>query len=67
MRTTLNIDEALLRQAMTAAGAGTRTEAIELGLQALVERAARQRLARLWGGIPTAEAPARRRGRPARR
>jgi Arc/MetJ family transcription regulator len=64
MRTTLDIDEALLDEARAAAGATTKTETVEMGLRALLERAARRRLARLAGRIPSARAPRRRRAAP---
>lgn len=37
-RTTLDIDETLLRQAMEASGAKTKTEAVELALRELVRQ-----------------------------
>jgi Arc/MetJ family transcription regulator len=61
MRTTLDLDEELLAEAQRVSGAPTRTATIELGLRALVERAARRRLAALRGAIPEARAPPRRR------
>ena len=42
MRTTLDIDEVLLEEAMRASGASTKTEAIEAGLRELVRRVARR-------------------------
>lgn len=61
MRTTLEIDPALLAAAMDASGAPSKTAAVRLGLQSLVDRAARLRLAALKGKIPDASAPPRRR------
>lgn len=61
MRTTLEIDSDLLDEAMAASGASTKTAAVRLGLEALVEQAARRRLAALRGKIPEIEAPPRRR------
>ena len=61
MRTTLEIDRALLEEAMKVTGAPTKTEAVRLGLRALVDDAARRRLAALRGKIPGASAPPRRR------
>lgn len=61
MRTTLDIDADLLAAAMEAANAPTKTAAVHLGLEALVEAAARRRLAALKGQIPEARAPSRRR------
>jgi Arc/MetJ family transcription regulator len=60
MRTTLDIDEDLLKTALRLTGAATKTEVIELGLRALVEQAARRRLAALAGSVPGAKAPPRR-------
>ena len=61
MRTTLDIDAELLNEAMRLTGAPTKTAAIHLGLKALVDEAARGRLAALRGRIPEATAPRRRR------
>lgn len=61
MRTTLDIDAELLDQAIRATGAPSKTVAVRLGLEALVDQAARQRLKALRGKIPSAKAPPRRR------
>ncbi len=61
MRTTLDIDAELLDEAMRLTGAPTKTAAVHLGLKALVDEAARRRLAALEGRIPEATAPRRRR------
>jgi Arc/MetJ family transcription regulator len=61
MRTTLDLDEELLEAAARATGAPTKTALIELGLRALIEQAARRRLAERRGTIPKAGAPRRRR------
>lgn len=61
MRTTLDLNEELLREAMEAIRAPTKTAAVHAGLEALVERAARKRLANLYGRVPRAEAGSRRR------
>jgi Arc/MetJ family transcription regulator len=63
MRTTLNIDDELMAAARKAVGVESKTRVIEMGLRALVEAAARQRLAALHGALPTAKAPPRRRPR----
>lgn len=61
MRTTLDLDQALLEQALAATGVRTKTEVIELGLRALLERDARRRLKALHGKLPDlAETPRRR-------
>ncbi len=43
-RTTLDIDETLLKQAMEASGAKTKTEAVEFALQELVRHQRRREL-----------------------
>ena len=67
MRTTLNIDAELLDAARQATGIRTKTELVEAGLRALVEQAARVRLAALEGKIADAAAPYRRRAPQGRR
>lgn len=70
MRTTLDLDEDLLKSAMSAVRntmkTTTKTAVIEQGLRELVARAARERLASLYGSDPTAKAPPRRRAAPKR-
>lgn len=61
MRTTLDIDASLMKAALEASGAPTKTAAVHMGLQALVDRAARKRLAALHGKLPHIQAPPRRR------
>jgi len=61
MRTTLEIDRELLAEAIRVTDAPSKTAAVRLGLEALVDQAARRRLAALRGRIPEAEAPRRRR------
>jgi Arc/MetJ family transcription regulator len=63
MRTTLDIDDELLAAARKAVGVDSKTRVIEMGLRALVEAAARQRLAALHGALPRVKAPTRRRPR----
>lgn len=63
MRTTLELDPDLLERAMRESGAPTKTAAVRLGLEALIDAAARRRLRALRGKIPDARAP--RRHRPA--
>ncbi len=64
MKKTLHIDEQLLRDAKAAAGAKTDTDTVRLGLEALVRRAAYERLRALRGSEPTAQDTPRRRERP---
>jgi hypothetical protein len=64
MKKTLHIDDQLLRDAKVASGARTDTETVRLGLEALIRRAAYERLRALRGSEPHArEAPRRRRER----
>lgn len=52
MRTTLNLNEQLVREAIKETGAKTKTEVIEMGLRLLLEREARRRLKALRGRLP---------------
>jgi Arc/MetJ family transcription regulator len=61
MRTTLDLDEELVAKAMSATKSRTKTAVIELGLRELLARAARERLADLFGSDRGAKAPPRRR------
>ena len=61
MRTTLNIDEKLLETAQQLTGEKEKTALVRLGLQALIERGAAQRLAALGGTMPKLKVPVRRR------
>ncbi len=65
MKKTLNIEEALLKEAKLASGAATDTETVRLGLEALVRRAAYERLRALRGSEPQAAAVPRRREKTA--
>lgn len=67
MKKTLHIDEALLAEARAASRATTDTEAVRLGLEALVRHAAYERLRALRGGEPPAAAVPRRREKPVRK
>jgi Arc/MetJ family transcription regulator len=61
MRTTLDLDDTLIRRAMQETGAPTKTEVIEMGLRSLLERKARERLKALFGGVPRLRQVRRRR------
>lgn len=63
MKKTLHIDDDLLREARMASGATTDTEAVRLGLEALVRRAAYERLRALRGTDAHARDVPRRRER----
>ena len=64
MKKTFHLDGTLLEQAKAACGASTDTETIRLGLEALIRRAAYQRLAALGGSEPNARDVPRRREKP---
>lgn len=66
MRTTVTIDDELLKQAETAAGTDKLSEVVREALQALVQREAARRLIALGGSAPDAGLPPRRRPTPAR-
>jgi Arc/MetJ family transcription regulator len=60
MRTTLNIEESLLRKAAKLAGVEEKTTLVRLGLEALIARESARRLADL-GGTEKGLLPIRRR------
>jgi Arc/MetJ family transcription regulator len=66
MRTTITLDDDLLHQAEQAIGTTERAVVLREALQALIQREAARRLARLGGSIPNAELPPRRRSAPDR-
>ena len=49
MRTTLNIDDALLKQAARLTGISEKTSLVRMGLEALIARESARRLAQLGG------------------
>jgi Arc/MetJ family transcription regulator len=61
IRTTLNIDDALLARAREYTGKTEKTALVRMGLEALIEREAARRLAALGGAMPSLRVPARRR------
>lgn len=61
MRTTLDIDDDLLREARQRVDAPTKTALIEMALRALIRESARQRLIEAGGTMPDLEPPRRRR------
>jgi Arc/MetJ family transcription regulator len=60
MRTTLDLDAELMERALQETGARSKTDVIEMGLRALLEREARKRLKALFGEGPRIEAVRRR-------
>ena len=63
MKTTLNIDDALLEQARRLAGIEEKTALIHAGLEALIARESARRLAALGGSERALRPIPRRRGR----
>lgn len=61
MRTTLNLDDALLAKAHSLSGMKERTALLSEALRALIERESAKRLARLGGSEPRLKASRRRR------
>ena len=61
MKTTLNLDEQLVREAGRLTGLRAKTDVIHEGLRALITRESARRLAALGGTMPSAQAPRRRR------
>lgn len=64
MRTTINLDDELLAQAIKLAGPLDRSAVIHEGLRALIQRESAKRLARLGGSEPALKAAPRRRQEP---
>jgi Arc/MetJ family transcription regulator len=66
MRTTLNLDDALVERARKLTGIAEKTALVHAGLEALIARSAARRLAALGGTMPGL-APVPRRRPPRRR
>jgi Arc/MetJ family transcription regulator len=67
MKKTMNVDAELLGAARAACGASTDTETVRLGLEALVRRAAYERLRALRGSDPRARDVRRHREKASKR
>lgn len=65
MRTTMNIDDELLREARRLTGVTEKAALVREGLRALIERESARRLARLGGSEPQLEDVPRRRSESA--
>jgi Arc/MetJ family transcription regulator len=63
MRTTVNLDDALIEEARRLTGVEERTALLHEALRALIARESARRLARLGGSEPTAPDVPRRRSR----
>lgn len=61
MRTTITIDDELLRRAQELTGVSERTALVREGLRALIQRESQRRLALLGGTMPELEEVPRRR------
>jgi Arc/MetJ family transcription regulator len=61
MKTTLNIDDLLLQEAMRLYGIHTKTRIIEMGLKELIKAHKLSRLAEAFGSQPDVIEPRRRR------
>lgn len=64
MRTTLNIDDTLLKEAARLSGIVEKTAVVRAGLEALIARESARRLAALGGSEPRIRLIPRRRTRP---
>ena len=64
MRTTLNIDDILLKEAARLSGIAEKTAVVRAGLEALIARESARRLAALGGSEPGVRAIRRRRPQP---
>ena len=67
MRTTLNLDDALVEKARSLTGLKEKTAMVHAGLEALIARESSRRLAALGGSEKGARPVPRRRPAPARR
>ncbi len=65
MRTTLNIDDELLKKAQKITGMAGKTALVREGLRALIERESARRLARLGGSEPQLQVATRRQSKSA--
>ena len=61
VRTTLNIDDQLMKRATQLTGVHEKTQLVRLGLEALISREAAKRLIKLGGSDPQVKAIRRRR------
>ncbi len=61
MRTTLNIDDTLLKKAQELTGVSEKTAIVRMGIEALIARESAKRLAKLGGSDPQLKDTPRRR------
>ncbi len=60
MKTTMNLKDDLIKEAMAATGVREKTALVHLGLEELIRKSARDRLIKMGGSDPSAKLPARR-------
>ncbi len=60
MRTTLDLDDALLAEASRRVAAPSKTALVEMALRALIQASARERLVDAGGTMPDLDVPTRR-------
>jgi hypothetical protein len=60
MKTTMNLKDELIKEAIAATGIREKTALVHLGLEELIQKAARERLIKMGGSDPAAKAPSRR-------
>ena len=65
MKTTMNLDDALVPEAMAIHRGKTKTAVVELGLRELIDAERRRRLGEAFGSQPDLQPVARRRSSPA--
>lgn len=63
MKTTLNIEDELLKKAQSLTGIKEKTSLVHMGLKALIGQIARERLIKLGGSDTKAHAPHRKRNK----
>jgi len=61
VRTTVNIDDDVMREAMRQTGLKSKTDVLDLALRVLLEREARRKLKALYGKVPQLQEVRRRR------
>lgn len=64
MKTTMNLDDTLIKRALELTGLREKTAVVHAGLEALIARESARRLARLGGTMPQLEIAPRRRSSP---
>jgi hypothetical protein len=60
MKTTMNLKDELIKEAIAATGIREKTALVHMGLEELIQKAARERLIKMGGSDPSAKLPPRR-------